>query len=92
MDKEADSTDVTNSPGSNARRMVHASSVHTVAPEATPCGTMDVGESRTQKQWDLTLQDFMDFMQRTRWKLSRSNRGSASVGNNLTVIDMGLHQ
>jgi hypothetical protein len=45
----------------------------------------------SEKQRDLTLQDFMDFMQRTRWKLSRSKGGNESVENYLTVIAMGLH-
>jgi len=36
---------------------------------------------RTQQNRDLMLQDFLDFLQRTRWKLYQAARGKASVGN-----------
>jgi len=45
---------------------------------------------RTQQQWELTLQDFIDFMKRSKWKLYQSHKREASVGNYLSVIDMGM--
>jgi len=36
---------------------------------------------------DLTLEHFLDFLQRTRWKMYRTARETASVGNYFTVID-----
>jgi hypothetical protein len=47
---------------------------------------------RTQQRWHLTLQDFMDFMLRSRWKLTQTKRGRESVGNYLKVMDMGMEQ
>ena len=37
----------------------------------------------------LTLRDFMEFLQRSRWKLTRSKKGRDSVGNYLSVMDRG---
>jgi hypothetical protein len=42
---------------------------------------------RTQQARTLTLQDFMDFLQRSRWKLIRTIKGRDSVGNYLSVMD-----
>jgi exonuclease III len=42
---------------------------------------------RTKHHPDLTLQDYIDFLKRTRWKLMRSKRGRTLVGNYLTVLD-----
>jgi len=42
---------------------------------------------RMQQQSDLTLQDYIDFLQRTRWKLMRNKNGRTLVGNYLTVMD-----
>ena len=45
---------------------------------------------RTQQQRELTLQDFIDFMKRSKWKLYQSHKRVVSVGNYLSVIDMGM--
>ena len=45
---------------------------------------------RTQQQRELTLQDFIDFMKRSKWKLYQSHKREASVGNYLSVIDIGM--
>ena len=45
---------------------------------------------RTQQQRVLTLQDCIDFMKRSKWKLYQSHKRVASVGNYLSVIDMGM--
>jgi hypothetical protein len=42
---------------------------------------------RMQQQSNLTLQDYMDFLHRTRWKLMRNKDGRTLVGNYLTVLD-----
>lgn len=42
---------------------------------------------RTQKTRTLTLQELMDFMQRSRWKLTRSKKARDSVGNSLSVMN-----
>jgi hypothetical protein len=42
---------------------------------------------RMQQQSNLTLHDYMDFLHRTRWKLTRNKDGSTLVGNYLTVLD-----
>jgi hypothetical protein len=47
MNKAADSTDATISPGSYTQPTANATSVQTVVPEAAPCSAMDVGESNT---------------------------------------------
>jgi exonuclease III len=41
---------------------------------------------RTQSQWKLTLQDYMDFMRRQRWKLMLTTDATDKVGNYLVVI------
>jgi len=40
-----------------------------------------------QQQSDLTLQDYIDFLHRTRWKLMRNKNVRTLVGNYLTVLD-----
>jgi hypothetical protein len=42
---------------------------------------------RTQQARTLTLQHFLDFLQRSRWKLTCSKNGTDSVGNYLSVMD-----
>ena len=42
---------------------------------------------RTQQRRELALQDFIDFMKRSKWKLYQSHKREASVGNYLSVID-----
>jgi len=42
---------------------------------------------RSQHHTTLTLQDFMDFLLRTRWKLLNHKHGRNLVGNYLSVID-----
>jgi hypothetical protein len=42
---------------------------------------------RTQQQRELTLQDFIDFMKRSKWKLYQSHKREASVGNYPSVTD-----
>ena len=42
---------------------------------------------RTQQERTLTLQDFLDFLQRSRWKLYQSKKGRNGVGNYLSVMD-----
>jgi hypothetical protein len=44
---------------------------------------------RTQQTRTLTLRDFMELLQRSRWKLTRSKKGRESVGNYLSVLDWG---
>jgi hypothetical protein len=44
---------------------------------------------RTQQTRTLTIPYFMDFLQRPRWKLTRSKKGRDSVGNYLSVMDKG---
>jgi len=44
---------------------------------------------RTQQTRTLTVQDFMDFLQRSRWKLTCSKKGRDSVGNYFSVMDRG---
>jgi hypothetical protein len=41
----------------------------------------------TQYPRTLTLQDFMDFLKRTGWKLTRTKKGGDSVSNYLSVMD-----
>jgi hypothetical protein len=45
---------------------------------------------RNQQQRELTLQDFIDYMKRSKWKLYQSYKKEASVGNYISVIDMGM--
>jgi len=42
---------------------------------------------RTQRQRDLTLQDFLEFLQRTRWKLYQTARRHAILGDFLATLD-----
>jgi len=42
---------------------------------------------RTQRQRDLSLQDFLEFLQRTRWKLYQMARRHAMVGDFLATLD-----
>ena len=42
---------------------------------------------RMQQQSDLTLQDYIDLLHRTRWKLMHNKDGRTLVGNYLTVLD-----
>jgi len=42
---------------------------------------------RHQQRTTLTLNNFMDFLLRTRWKLLNYTRGRKLFGNYLTVID-----
>jgi len=44
---------------------------------------------RTQQRWELTLQDFIDLMKRSKWKLYQSHKREARMGYYLSVIDMG---
>ena len=93
MDKTACSLDTTDNPGADAQRLASASSFHTVAPETATCIVEGVGQSShipNQQQRELTLQDFIDFMKRSKWKLYQSRKREASVGNYLSVIDMGM--
>jgi len=45
---------------------------------------------RTQQQRDLAIQDFLDFMKRSKWKMYQSNKRGESVGDYLSVTDMGM--
>ena len=45
---------------------------------------------RTQQQLELTLQDFIDFMKQSKWKMYQSHKREVSVGNCLSVIDKGM--
>jgi len=45
---------------------------------------------RTQQQRELTLQDFINFMKQSKWNMYQSHKRKASVGNYLSVIDMGI--
>jgi len=45
---------------------------------------------RTQQQREMTLQDFIGFMKRSKWKLYQSHKREASVRNYLSVKDMGM--
>ena len=45
---------------------------------------------RTQQQREITLQDFIDFMKLSKWKLYQSHKREASVENYISVIDMGM--
>jgi len=45
---------------------------------------------RTQQQWELTLQDFIDLLKRSKLELYQSHKSEASVRNYLSVIDMGM--
>ena len=47
---------------------------------------------RTQQQRELTLQDFIEFMKRSKWKLCQSHKRVVSVGIYLSVIDTGMLQ
>ena len=38
----------------------------------------------------MTLQDFIDFMKRSKWKLYQLHKREASVGNYLSTIDIGM--
>ena len=42
---------------------------------------------RTQSQSNLTLQDFLEFLKRTSWKLHQTARRSAKVGDILATLD-----
>jgi len=42
---------------------------------------------RIKQQSDLTLQDYIDFMHKIRWKLMRNKNGLTLVGNYLTLLD-----
>ena len=46
---------------------------------------------RTQQQWNLTLQDYTDFLQRSKWEVMCRKKGRHSVGNYLTVMDSGKY-
>jgi hypothetical protein len=41
----------------------------------------------TQQIRTLTLQDFMDFLHRSRWKMTHTKKGRDRVGNYLSVLD-----
>jgi hypothetical protein len=72
-----------------------APSVHNVAAKrrrAVLWIMANVVHFRTQQRWNLTLQDFMDFMLRSRWKLTQTKRGRESVGNYLKIMDMGMER
>jgi len=43
---------------------------------------------RLQQQTNLTLQYYVDFLHRSRWKLVRHKRGRELVGNYLTALDV----
>jgi hypothetical protein len=45
---------------------------------------------RLQQQRNLTLQDCMDFLQRSKWKLMRPKKGKERVGNYVKVLDAGV--
>ena len=89
MDKTASSLDTTDNPGADTQRLASASSFHTVATKTATCSVVGVGQSvfRTQQQGELTLQDFIDFMKRSKWKLYQSHKREASVGNYPSVTD-----
>lgn len=46
---------------------------------------------RTQQQWNLTLQDYTDFLHRSKCKVMCRKKGRDSVGNYLTVMDSGMY-
>ena len=87
------SLDTTDNPGADIQRLATATSFHTVAPK-TACALLWLLDNlvifRTQHQWELTLQDFIDFMKRPKWKLYQSHKREGNVGNYLSVIDMGM--
>jgi hypothetical protein len=70
--------------------MAKVSTVHTMAA-ATHRAVLwlmaNIITFRTPKQRDLMLQDFIDFLQRTRWKLYQKARRKACAGNLLITID-----
>ena len=45
---------------------------------------------RTQQERTLAVQDFLVFLQRSRWKLSQSKKWRDAVGNYLSVMDPGM--
>ena len=45
---------------------------------------------RLQQQRNLTLQDYMDFLQRSKWKLMCTKKGREQVGNYLTFLNAGM--
>jgi hypothetical protein len=53
----------------------------------TSAENMAITGLQTPDRPTLTLQDFMDFLQRSRWKLTRSKNGRESVRNYLSVMD-----
>jgi len=88
MDKTASSLDTTDNPGADIQRLASASSFHTVAPKTATWIVVVI--FRTQQQREMTLQDFIGFMKRSKWKLCQSHKREAIVRNYLSVIDMGM--
>jgi len=70
--------------------MDNVSTVHTMAP-TTDLAVLwllaNITTFRTQCQRDLTLQDFLEFLKRTRWKLYHTARRHAIVGDFLATLD-----
>ena len=91
MDETASSLDTTDNLGADAQRLASASSFNTVAParrrRAVLCVMADLVIFGTQQQRDLTLQGFIDFMKRSKWKLYLSHKREEGVGNYHSVID-----
>jgi len=75
--------------------MDNATSVQTLGLDAAPSSATDAGTDdclAIEQNRHLTLQDFLELVQRIRCKLYRAARGKVSVGNQLTVIDADIHE
>ena len=95
MENTESSLDTTDNPEADTLRLASGSSFHTVPPpqrrrRAVLWVLANLVILRTQQQRELTVQDFIDFKKRTKWKLYQSHKREASVGNYLSVVDMGI--
>ena len=94
MDKTESSRDTTDNLGADNQRLASASSFHSVTSPRRRRAVLWVLANlvifRTQQQRELTLQDFIEFMKRSKWKLYQSHKREASVGNYFSVIEMGM--
>ena len=65
-----------------------------MTPNKSQGNNLDAGTGQTVPHPTNTdpyiTREFMDFLQRSRWKLARSKKGRDSVGNYLSVVDRGL--
>jgi hypothetical protein len=65
--------------------------VHALTPNKPHSSTMAAGESSIishTKPWDLTLNYFIHFLKRTRWKFYQIAKLHVSVGNFITTMDV----